>query len=151
MPAFERLMFKALAVIAVFVVLSSIFQLSGPNVRTKISKIPIPGLSKVQPEDQLPAEKLVRALNLTKTCKKYGSAVLMLSSQPPKVHPNPEDLAFDNSEESVDMHPISILMMEADERWTAYNEGLSTTFKTTVAKYRRDHGRHPPPGFKEVS
>ncbi|KAI9698824.1 MAG: hypothetical protein M1836_003934 [Candelina mexicana] len=126
MPAFERFMFKVLAVIAVFVVLSNIFQLSGPNVRTKISKIAIPGLPKYEPKEQLPIE-----------------------NNPPKVPPNLGDVAFDDSEESVDAHPISILMREADERWAKYNEDRSTTFKATVAKYRRVYGRHPPPGFKE--
>jgi hypothetical protein len=40
-------------------------------------------------------------------------------------------------------------MKAADEAWTAYDESRSTTFKETVAKYRRRYGRHPPPGFRD--
>ena len=40
-------------------------------------------------------------------------------------------------------------MKAADEAWEAYDESRSTTFKETVAKYRRKYGRHPPPGFRD--
>jgi hypothetical protein len=40
-------------------------------------------------------------------------------------------------------------MRKADEAWKAYEKGRSRTFKETVAKYRRKHGRHPPPGFTD--
>lgn len=53
------------------------------------------------------------------------------------------------SQEPIDTHPISLLMAEADKTWRSYNDGLSTTFRDTVSKYRRKYGRHPPPGFKE--
>lgn len=56
---------------------------------------------------------------------------------------------LDETLEPIDAHPISLLMAEADKRWRAYNDGLSTTFRDTVSKYRRKYGRHPPPGFKE--
>lgn len=39
-------------------------------------------------------------------------------------------------------------MEAADAAWTEYDESRSTTFKETVAKYRRKYGRHPPPGFR---
>ncbi|KAK5109283.1 hypothetical protein LTR62_007157 [Meristemomyces frigidus] len=40
-------------------------------------------------------------------------------------------------------------MKHADHDFVLYNAGRSKTFKETVEKYRRKHGRHPPPGFKE--
>jgi hypothetical protein len=40
-------------------------------------------------------------------------------------------------------------MKKADETWQAYEEGRSMTFKETVQKYRRNYGRHPPPGFRD--
>jgi hypothetical protein len=39
-------------------------------------------------------------------------------------------------------------MHDADIAWNEYEESRSTTFKETVAKYRRKYGRHPPPGFQ---
>jgi len=48
-----------------------------------------------------------------------------------------------------DNHPISKLMVEADQQWRNYESDRSMTFKETVSKYRRRYGRHPPPGFKE--
>lgn len=59
------------------------------------------------------------------------------------------DGTLDEAPEPKDVHPISLLMVEADKAWRAYNDGLSTTFRDTVSKYRRKYGRHPPPGFKE--
>lgn len=56
---------------------------------------------------------------------------------------------LDDSPESSDDHPISLLMKEADKSWRAYEDGRSTTFRQTVSKYRRRYGRHPPPGFKD--
>ena len=40
-------------------------------------------------------------------------------------------------------------MKEADKAWNAYEESRSMTFKETVAKYRRNYGRNPPPGFRD--
>ena len=40
-------------------------------------------------------------------------------------------------------------MRTADKAWTQYEESRSTTFKETVAKYRRKYGRNPPPGFRD--
>ena len=48
-----------------------------------------------------------------------------------------------------DLHPISLLIADADEIWRAYENSRSTTFRQTVSKYRRKYGRHPPPGFKD--
>ena len=50
-----------------------------------------------------------------------------------------------------DEHPIQQLMHQADLEFERYDEGRSKTFKETVDRYRREYGRHPPPGFKEVS
>ncbi|PSS13111.1 glycosyltransferase family 90 protein [Amorphotheca resinae ATCC 22711] len=48
-----------------------------------------------------------------------------------------------------DEHPIAGLMREADKAWNAYEDSRSTTFRETVAKYRKKYGRHPPPGFRD--
>lgn len=40
-------------------------------------------------------------------------------------------------------------MREADKAWNEYEESRSMTFKETVAKYRRNYGRNPPPGFRD--
>ena len=59
------------------------------------------------------------------------------------------DKPSDTPLEPVDAHPISRLMQEADKNWRKYEEGRSTSFRQTVRNYRRKHGRHPPPAFKE--
>lgn len=48
-----------------------------------------------------------------------------------------------------DQHPIAALVRDANAAWESYEESRSTTFAETVTKYRRNYGRHPPPGFKE--
>ncbi|KXT05307.1 hypothetical protein AC578_11039 [Pseudocercospora eumusae] len=48
-----------------------------------------------------------------------------------------------------DEHPIKQLMSQADSRFQHYDNDRSKTFSETVQKYRRQTGRHPPPGFKE--
>lgn len=55
----------------------------------------------------------------------------------------------DSPLEPVDAHPISLLMQEADKQWRKYEDGRSTSFRQTVRTYRREYGRHPPPGFRE--
>ncbi|KAL9104844.1 MAG: hypothetical protein Q9163_000230 [Psora crenata] len=49
----------------------------------------------------------------------------------------------------VDNHPIATLMQEADTAFRKYEDERSKSFRETVRTYRRSHGRHPPPGFKE--
>ena len=49
----------------------------------------------------------------------------------------------------IDNHPIAGLMQEADKSFRKYEDGRSTSFRETVRTYRRLHGRHPPPGFKD--
>ena len=46
-------------------------------------------------------------------------------------------------------HPINELRLKGDQRWREYESRRSLTFRQTVEGYRRRHGRHPPPGFKE--
>ena len=67
----------------------------------------------------------------------------------PKKPWHANDKPSDTPLEPVDAHPISGLMQEADKNWRRYEEGRSTSFRQTVRNYRRKHGRHPPPGFKE--
>ena len=61
---------------------------------------------------------------------------------------NDEDAAILNTETS-EWHPVSQLRRDADRRWRVYETSLSRTFKQTVNTYRRNYGRHPPPGFKK--
>ena len=68
-----------------------------------------------------------------------------LPKKPWHANDKPSDIPL----EPVDAHPISGLMQEADKNWRKYEEGRSTSFRQTVRNYRRKHGRHPPPGFKE--
>ena len=72
---------------------------------------------------------------------------IRVPGRPNKPWQSDETLA--ESLEPIDAHPISLLMAEADKAWRTYNDGISTTFRETVSKYRRKYGRHPPPGFKE--
>ena len=48
-----------------------------------------------------------------------------------------------------DNHPISALMAEAEKNWRKYEDNRSTSFRNTLKKYRRNYGRHPPPGFTD--
>ena len=63
------------------------------------------------------------------------------------VDESPESFALQY--EPIDEHPISKSIADADKRWRQYEDGRSLTFKETVSKYRRNHGRHPPPRFKD--
>ena len=49
--------------------------------------------------------------------------------------------------EPVDNHPVSLAIADADRRWLAYDANRSHTCAAAVSRYRREHGRHPPPGF----
>ena len=49
--------------------------------------------------------------------------------------------------EPIDNHPISLAIADADRRWLEYDTNRSRTFVETVNRYRREYGRHPPPGF----
>lgn len=60
-----------------------------------------------------------------------------------------ESLDGDKLHEPIDKHPISLLMKEADKSWRRYEGERSKSFRQTVSKYRRNYGRHPPPGFKD--
>lgn len=49
----------------------------------------------------------------------------------------------------VDGHPIAHLMQEADTAFRQSELTRSNSFRETVRTYRKTHGRHPPPGFKD--
>jgi len=121
----KRRLFFAVASIGVFIILANLLILSGADVQSRIDKIPIPGKQQKPPRP--------------------GTS----NSSLPKFTSWHDDNNFDNFQEPIDSHPISTLMKEADEKWLEYDETRSTTFKETVSKYRRKHGRHPPPGFKD--
>ncbi|KAI9810304.1 MAG: hypothetical protein M1827_006354 [Pycnora praestabilis] len=120
----KRRLFFLVALIGIIFLLLNLTILSGTDVRSKIAKIPIPGLPKSGGEPGVIQE-------------------------PDKIPSWEDDTNFDNSEEVVDLHPISQMMMVADQMWTEYKESRSMTFRDTINKYRRKYGRHPPPGFKE--
>lgn len=79
-----------------------------------------------------------------------------VASKPSSEHPTRlsnvslEDRPPILQEEVDDDHPIRHLMHYADAQFRQYDQDRSRTFKETVEKYRRTHGRHPPPRFKEV-
>ena len=114
-----------LAIVSITVFISLIRLLDGPSskVQQALDQLPIPGRTK-SPDSEDEYNKL-------KTADYEEVAELQRQWRPR------------------DEHPISKLMAEADERWRAYNENRSTTFKGTVATYRRRYGRHPPPGFEK--
>ncbi|KAL8770976.1 MAG: hypothetical protein Q9209_003395 [Squamulea sp. 1 TL-2023] len=109
----KRLLFVLFASFALLAVVANFFVfigLTGADVRSQLSRIPLPRLSR----------------------KPWHSADKVEGPYEPR-----------------DAHPISLLMAEADQKWAAYENTRSTTFRQTVAKYRRKYGRHPPPAFKE--
>ncbi|KAL8700293.1 MAG: hypothetical protein Q9224_001030 [Gallowayella concinna] len=109
----KRLLFIVLATFAVFAIVANFFVflgLTGADIRSQFSRIPLPRLSRKPWHSQ----------------DKIGGPY-----------------------EPRDAHPISLLMAEADKNWVVYENTRSTTFRQTIAKYRRKYGRHPPPGFKE--
>ncbi|KAG0648820.1 Beta-1 [Hyphodiscus hymeniophilus] len=118
----KRRVFVFLSGLAVVVLFINLSLLSGTDVQSKIKSIPIPGKPKAAAPDP----------NLPKI---------------PSWHHDNED--FENYAKISDQHPIAGLMKVADDAWESYEEDRSTTFKETVAKYRRKYGRHPPPGFRD--
>lgn len=48
-----------------------------------------------------------------------------------------------------DEHPVRELMHQADIAFQQYDGDRSKTLRETVEKYRKAHGRHPPPGFND--
>ncbi|MCJ1393527.1 hypothetical protein MMC18_006402 [Xylographa bjoerkii] len=64
-------------------------------------------------------------------------------------HNAPADTELGRPYVPVDDHPISKLIVEADQTWRQYDSDRSMTFKETVGKYRRRYGRHPPPRFQD--
>lgn len=63
------------------------------------------------------------------------------------VHEEPEEI----EEICMGNDPIKALLDKADNAWRKYDSARSLTFRDAVVEYRVRYGRHPPPGFKEVS
>ncbi|RDW94830.1 glycosyltransferase family 90 protein [Coleophoma crateriformis] len=119
----KRRLFLLLAAVGLVILLVNLSLLWGSDVPSKLNHIPIPG--KAQSGQNTPPDP-----NLPKIPSWY--------------HDN------GHFEANVDdQHPIVALMKEADKAWNEYEDNRSTTFKETVARYRRKYGRHPPPGFRE--
>ncbi|KAI4201851.1 MAG: hypothetical protein LQ346_002055 [Caloplaca aetnensis] len=104
------LIFATLAICAIFANFWVFLGLTGADIRSQFSRLPLPGLPR----------------------KPWHYNEKIAGPYVPR-----------------DAHPISQLMADADKSWADYENSRSTTFRQTVSKYRRKHGRHPPPGFKE--
>ncbi|KAI9649153.1 hypothetical protein NHQ30_001720 [Ciborinia camelliae] len=125
----QRRFFLFLVITGLIVILFNLSMLSVADVRSKVKKIPIPGL-KNKPES-----------DVSPLCT---SPKLFSASKSPPSHEDQEVVG-----DIADEHPIAALMKEADEAFRLYDESRSKTFKETVAKYREKYGRHPPPKFRE--
>jgi Glycosyl transferase family 90 len=122
----RRRLLVVIASAGALVLVFNLLFLSGDDVASRVSHIPIPDHPQKTPATNT-------RLHLTQT-----SVVQDIPTPTPTASP-----------EFVDSHPIAALMKEADQKWREYASSTSTTFRQTVEKYRRKYGRHPPPGFKE--
>src|ERR1700728_1914858 len=122
----RRRLLVVIASAGALVLVFNLLFLSGDDVASRVSHIPIPDRPQNTPATNT-------RLHLTQT-----SVVQDIPTPTPTASP-----------EVVDSHPIAALMKEADQKWREYATSTSTTFRQTVEKYRRKYGRHPPPGFKE--
>lgn len=124
----KRKLFFFLAAIVAIILLVNLTSLSGADVRSKIKSIPIsiPGKGKDSGQSVAPDPNLPKL---------------------PSWHQDNDN--FEDHATIADEHPIAGLMHQADVLWSEYEDSRSSTFKETVAKYRRKYGRHPPPGFRD--
>jgi Glycosyl transferase family 90 len=124
----RRRIFILIASLGLLIILFNILSLPGYIAHTRISDIHLPGRPKPIP-----------------TSEKEGPLPQPDEEDEEKIdHESPELNA-----EIPDSHPIWTLRLQADQQWLAYERSRSRTFRQTVENYRRRHGRHPPPGFKE--
>lgn len=132
----RRIFILIAALVAFFVVFHGLTP--GEDVGSKLSSVPIPGYSKPQHEPEFKDDD---------SSWDYP--------EPPKPTEPVEHKEEDHEEQieaaptTVDLHPITRLMEEADHAFRVYEGSISTTFRQTVEKYRSRYGRHPPPGFKD--
>ncbi|KAH8599873.1 glycosyltransferase family 90 protein [Bisporella sp. PMI_857] len=126
----RRRIFMLLILIGLVVLFTNLSMLSGTDLKAKIEDIKLPNLG--NPQHQSPGQTTRPDPNLPK-----GPAWN-------QDNPNADTLADIN-----DKHPIVDLMRRADKLFTEYDDSRSTTFKQTVAKYKRQYGRNPPPGFRD--
>jgi hypothetical protein len=120
----RRRLVTVIASAAVLILIFNLLFLTGDDIPSTISHVPIPS----RPQKTPPSKTEL-----------YSSQ----TSFPPDV------ATPSKSPQIVDSHPIARFMKEADQKWREYESGRSTTFRQTVEKYRSKYGRHPPPGFKE--
>lgn len=120
----RRRLVTVIASAAVLILIFNLLFLTGDDIPSTISHVPIPS----RPQKTPPSKTEL-----------YSSQTSF-----------PSDVATPSeSPQIVDSHPITRFMKEADQKWREYESGRSTTFRQTVEKYRSKYGRHPPPGFKE--
>ncbi len=127
----RRRLVAVIAAAGALILIFNLLFLTGDDLPSNISHIPIPGRPKVP----------------TSTFVEYTRPPLPTTSQHLATTQNVATPS--PSPEVLDYHPIAALMKEADDRWQEYVGSRSTTFKQTVEKYRNKFGRHPPPGFKK--
>ena len=121
----RRRLLTLLAVLGLCFVVASFLTISGQDIKSQLRKIPLPNKPHTAPE--------------------HESA----QSDPPRPPSLQDDIDFDSSNEQLDSHPIVKLVELANRAWRQYDGSRSRTFSETVSKYRRNYGRHPPPGFKD--
>lgn len=119
----HRRIFTLIALIGGVIILLNVLSLGGDKVSSPISNLHLPGQPKPS-EVSLPNPSF-------DSSEDYFEETAELDADPP------------------DTHPIHVLRAEADQRWREYESGRSLTFRQTLEKYRRNYGRHPPPGFEE--
>ena len=125
----RRRLFAIVAAVAALILVVNLLFVTGNDVPTKISNIPISG----RPTKQKPGP--------THTPTRLSSPSSTSLSQDVTTPAAPP--------EGYDAHPIATLMKEADQKFRDYESGRSMTFRQTVEKYRSKYGRHPPPRFKD--
>ena len=134
----RRLVFVAAAVVF-FIILAGYFRPSKADIRSHIDKIHLPaslkssGSKPTTPTDPSFADDSSKSNSGDQSETSFGD----------------QDIAIEETQDADDSHPIAALMKDADQRWKKYENTRSLTFKETVSKYRRQYGRHPPPGFEK--
>ena len=143
----RRRRITCIAVAGAILLLFNLFFLTGNDIPSKISHIPIPEQPVPSPLPHSPPPPT------------DPNPIGDTSEVPPDPKPiddtpkfPPDDVLAPESMPQaglVDSHPIVALIEEADQKWQVYESSRSTSFRQTVENYRAKYGRHPPPKFRE--
>ncbi|EXJ78882.1 hypothetical protein A1O1_09284 [Capronia coronata CBS 617.96] len=133
----RRILFLVAGILAFFIVFHGLSVLDSDSIRDVTAHISLPGIQsptghKTPPEFESDADDIWDFDSESSPVAQSNSST---------TEPKPA--------QHFDLHPIAQLMQAADDRFRAYESGISTSFRQTVEKYRSRYGRHPPPGFKD--